>query len=506
MESVISLSQPRTNRMVSDVAMRQQDNTSGGCARKPIMILGCTRDAGTSFLVTALCRHFSNRGLRVAPFKAQNISNNPAVTSEGLEIGRTQHLQAIAARIAPQVRMNPVLLKPGSDAFSQIIVMGEVDPEINSLPWMERKNRLWPVVREALHSLLIEVDQLVIEGADCSAETGLPADDSLNMMVALECQADVYFVADIDKGGDFAHFLGTWLLFKPEERALIKGFVLNKFQGSDPSLLRDASKRLQDRTGVPVVAVIPMIRHTLPEEDTLHHRTSLSPDSINIALISYPYASNLDEFDPLAHEDDVNIIPIREFTALGNYHAIILPDSKNTRESLRHLVETGLAAEILGAAGNGIPIIGICGGMQLLGNRILDPHHLESGDAIGLGLLDVITTLSPEKIAHHHREVRWPEGGIVHGYEMHHCRTQRGLQVDVHLDEGLGWQQDNVWGVYLHGLFENTAYRQFFLEKLGWQGHLKDWDTRLDLEIEGVSRLIESSGWSRRWIEATGTS
>ena len=467
---------------------------------KPIMILGCTSDAGKSFLVTALCRHFSNRGLKVAPFKAQNMSNNAAVTSEGLEMGRAQYVQALAARITPQVRMNPVLLKPGSDTSSQVIVLGKFDPEISALPWMERKARLWPIVCQSLHSLLSETDQLVIEGAGSPAETNLRASDIVNMSVALECRADAYLVADIDRGGAFAHLLGTWLLLEPEERALIKGFVLNKFRG-DPALLGDAPRQLQDRTGVPVVAIIPKIRHALPEEDALHHRASFSTDAINIALIAYPYASNLDEFDPLIRENGVNVIPVRDFTSLGNYRAILLPGSKNTGESLRHLRETGLAAEIVRAAGNGIPVFGVCGGMQLLGKHILDPHGLEGGDATGLGLLDLITTLDPGKITRR-REARWTEGGVVRGYEIHHGRTQPGPLAKVHLEEKMGWQQGNVWGVYLHGLFENTAYRQIFLERLDWRGETEDWTVRLDLEIDRVSRLVESSGWAME-IERT---
>src|SRR5438105_434417 len=200
--------------------------------RKPIMIMGCTSDAGKSFLVTALGRHFANQGVRVAPFKAQNMSNNAAVTPDGLEMGRAQYVQAMAARTTPQAIMNPVLLKPSADTYSQVIVLGRFDPEITAMPWMDRRSRLWPIVQASLNSLLESYDQVVIEGAGSPAEINLRAGDIVNMAVALECSADVYLVADIDRGGAFAHLLGTWSCLEVKEQALIKGFVLNKFRGN----------------------------------------------------------------------------------------------------------------------------------------------------------------------------------------------------------------------------------------------------------------------------------
>ena len=462
-------------------------------ANKPIMVLGCTSDAGKSFLVAALCRHFANRGLRVAPFKAQNMSNQAAVTTEGLEMGRAQYFQAIAARAEPQVRMNPVLLKPSADTCSQVIVMGRVDTAISALPWMSRREHLWPVVCEALHSLLAEYDQVVIEGAGSPAEINLRAGDIVNMSVALECQADVYLVSDIDRGGSFAHLLGTWMCLAPEEQALVKGFVLNKFRG-DPALLGNAMDWLQERTGVPTVAIIPMIAHALPEEDTLHHRAQPAAGQINIALLAYPYGSNLDEFDPLIHERGVTVVPLRDFATLEGFHAIILPGSKNTGQSLRHLRKIGLAAEVTRAARRGVPILGVCGGMQMLGHGLADPEQLEDGDLEGLGLLDVATTLAPEKTTRQ-REVRWVDGGLVKGYEIHHGRTQAGPRAQPHLADDLGWQQENIRGVYLHGLMENTAYRQHFLASLGWQGEATDWQAQLDAALDRVARVVTESGW-----------
>jgi adenosylcobyric acid synthase len=462
----------------------------------PIMLMGCTSDAGKSFLTAALCRHFANRGVRVAPFKAQNMSNNAAVTPDGLEIGRAQYLQALAARVTPQARMNPILLKPSADTYSQVIVMGRVDNEVSKLPWLGRKQYLWPVVREALQSLLHDYEQVVIEGAGSPAEINLRDGDIVNMAVALECHADVYLIADIDRGGAFAHLLGTWQCLTPAERMLIKGFVLNKFRG-DQSLLGNAMTWLQECTGIPTVAIVPMIQHALPEEDALHHRSVFQEREINVALIAYPYASNLDEFDPLLHEPGVNIVPLRDFTHLGDFHAIILPGSKNTAASLQYLRHNGLAAEVSRAAQRGIPIVGVCGGLQLLGQKILDPHHLESGDCVGLGLLDLTTTLAPQKITRQ-RETQW-EGVPLRGYEIHHGQTEVGPTAQEHLTAGLGWRQGNVYGVYLHGLFENVAYRHQFLRQLGWQEQSgtapHDWTVTIDAHLDRVAQLITETGW-----------
>jgi adenosylcobyric acid synthase len=462
---------------------------------KPIMIMGCTSDAGKSFLVTALCRHFANRGIRVAPFKAQNMSNNAAVTADGLEMGRAQYIQAIAARTRPQAIMNPVLLKPSADTYSQVIVLGKFDPEITAMAWMERRSRLWPIVQESLNNLRITYEQIIIEGAGSPAEINLQAGDIVNMAVALECGADVYLVADIDRGGAFAHLLGTWSCLEPQEQSLIKGFVLNKFRG-DPVLLGNAMDWLQARTGIPTVAIIPMLRHTLPEEDTLHHRAAPDDQHINIALIAYPYASNVDEFDPLIHEVGVNVVPIRDFERFDKYHAVILPGSKNTVESLRYLRQTGLAAEISRMAQRGIPILGICGGLQMLGNHIYDPEQLEGGEMDGLGLLDVETILMPQKITTQ-RRVRVIGDSVyqVEGYEIHHGTTLAGPNARPHLADDLGWQQGNVCGVYLHGIMENTAYRQHYLTRLGWQGQSQNWADLVDDQLDSIATIITDSGW-----------
>ncbi|MCS6848623.1 MAG: cobyric acid synthase [Candidatus Roseilinea sp.] len=459
------------------------------------MLMGCTSDAGKSFLCTALCRHFANQGIRVAPFKAQNMSNNAAVTPDGLEIGRAQYVQALAARIAPEARMQPVLLKPQGDTQSQVIVLGRYDPIITATPWLARKPLLWDVVRDSLHSLLRDFELVIIEGAGSPAEVNLRHSDIVNMRVALEANADVYLVADIDRGGAFAHLLGTFLCLEPNEQARIKGFVLNKFRG-DPALLGNGMDWLREKTGVPTVAIVPMIPHTLPEEDNIAAmgRRTASNAQVKIALLAYPYASNFDEFDPLLHEEGVALVPVREREPLDDYDAIILPGSKNTAASLKHLLRTGLAAEVTRAARRGTMIYGICGGMQMLGITLRDPHHLEDGDMAGLGLLDVTTELMPHKITQQ-RTARWLQGGDVTGYEIHHGFTIAGSRAHPHLSDNLGWQQDNIIGVYLHDIFKNTTYRQWWLSSLGWRGQTRDWAAQMDAELDRIAREVMARGW-----------
>ena len=464
--------------------------------RRPIMVMGCTSDAGKSFLTTALCRHLADRGLRVAPFKAQNMSTNAAVTADGSEIGRAQYVQALAARTAPEARMNPVLLKPKADTHSQVIVMGRYDATTTALPWLERRSRLWPVVQDALHSLIRDFDQVVIEGAGSPAEVNLRSSDIVNMSVALECGADVYLVADIDRGGAFAHLLGTWQLLEPAERALIRGFVLNKFRG-DIALLGNATEVLEERTGIPTVAIVPMRRHALPEEDAFHYRGEPLPGSVNIALLVFPYASNLDEFDSVIHAPGVAVTPVGASASLAGYDAIILPGSTNTAASLRHLRDEGLADEIVGAAAAGTLVLGVCGGLQMLGHDLRDPTGLEGGDLPGMGLLDLTTTMVPDKITRQ-RSIPWGDS-TIEGYEIHHGRTEAGPLAEPWLTDGLGWRQGNVVGVYAHGLLDNGPYRQWFLSQLGWKGRAEDWTSAIDATIDQVAALVSESGWAP-WV------
>jgi adenosylcobyric acid synthase len=320
--------------------------------------------------------------------------------------------------------------------------------------------------------------------------------DMVNMAVALECDADVYLVADIDRGGAFAHLLGTFECLEARERATLRGFVLNKFRG-DPALLGNAMDWLEARTGVPTVAVVPYLRHALPEEDALHHRARFDPEKVNLALVVYPYASNLDEFDALIHEAGVNVVPIRATECLADYAAVLLPGSKNTAESLRHLRTTGLADEITAAARRGTAVFGVCGGLQLLGRHIADPHGLESGDIDGLGLLDVTTTLEREKTTRQ-RETQTHDGLCIRGYEIHHGQTRAGPLALPHLADGLGWTQGSVTGIALHGIFDDAAYRRRWLTSLGWterDAGVPDWSTVVDRELDRAASVIVECGW-----------
>lgn len=463
-------------------------------ALKTIMLMGCTSDAGKSFLTAALCRHYANLGHQVRPFKAQNMSNFAAVTRDGLEMGRAQYLQAMAARTLPDVRMNPVLLKPMADTQSAVIVMGKPDPEISALPWFDRKPRLWGVVQEALHSLQQEAEILIIEGAGSPAEINLKKSDIVNMRVAMEAQADVYLIADIDKGGAFAHLLGTWMCLDEEEQKRVKGFILNKFRG-DKTLLREAPMWLEEKTGIPVVAIVDMLHHKLPEEDTLHYRAEPKFGLKNIALLCYPYASNLDEFDPLIHQSGINVVPLRDVRDLEVFDALILPGSRNTAQSMRWLNDTGWTPYIQQFAASQKPILGICGGMQLLGEHILDPHHIESGDIEGLGLLALETTLSENKTTL--QTTVQHEGQVLSGYEIHHGQT-RSLGAKAWLPEGLGWQQGSTRGAYLHGLFENRPFVQEFLNILKVQAEIVDWKAKMEKELNAIAeQVVKNSGWEQ---------
>ncbi|WP_284203268.1 cobyric acid synthase [Psychromonas marina] len=459
---------------------------------RPIMILGCTSDAGKSLVVTAICRLLANRGIKVAPFKAQNMSNNAAITSDGLEMGRAQYLQAIAAKVKPDAMMNPVLLKPSADTKSQVIINGKVNREISELPWLGRKQFVWPEVQKSLHKLIETYDQVVIEGAGSPAEINLREGDIVNMSVALECQADVYLVSDIDRGGSFAHLLGTWACLSLEEQKLIKGFVLNKFRG-DAALLGNAMDWLEEKTGIPTVANLPYYRHQLPEEDSFRLGTTWQRGKINIGIVYYPYASNMDEFDPLIHQDDINLVPITKDMDLSHFDALILPGSKNSGASLEFLTRTGLATTIKSFKASGKLILGICGGLQILGEQLFDPLNLEGGDKQGLGLIALKTTLQSEKSTQQ-TEINW-QGSILKGYEIHHGETVTAKDVELFMGNNLGWQCDNVYTTYLHGVFENKDFYNWFMRQVGGHENGLQWTEHLETELDALAVMFEEHGW-----------
>ena len=428
-----------------------------------LMVQGATSGAGKSLLVTALARWFARRGVRVAPFKAQNMSNHARVAAGG-ELGSAQYLQALAAGAEPEVRMNPVLLKPEADTRSQVVLLGRVDRELSRLPWTERKPRLWPVVRESLRALREEYELVIAEGAGSPAEVNLRAGDVVNMAVAREAGAAVLLVADIDRGGAFAHLWGTWSLLAEGERQLVRGFVLNKFRG-DAGLLAPAPELLERWTGVPTLGVLPYLRHRLPDEDAPLLGTAGGGAGPRVVIVAYPYASNLDEFWPLGELARVEIT--RDPNRLEAANLVILPGSKHVAASAAWLAESGMDRAVKEYAASGKPVLGVCGGLQLLGRRVRDPAGVE-GEARGLGLLEIETTLDPGKTV---RRTRARFGGLsgywaalagleVAGYEIHHGRSRAGGETRAVMPNGLAYSRGNVLGVYLHGLFEDPALQR----------------------------------------------
>lgn len=465
---------------------------------RAVMVLGTTSGAGKSWLTTALCRWYARQGLRVAPFKAQNMSNNARVVPGpgGVlgEIGSAQYFQALAAQVAPDVRMNPVLLKPESDTASQVVVMGQVRADLAAVPWRVRSEALWPHARQALDDLMHDHDLVVIEGAGSPAEINLHAQDFVNMRTARHAQAVCLLVTDIDRGGAFAHLYGTHQLLPANEQALIRGFVLNRFRG-DAALLAPGPEQLRALTGVPTLAVLPLCRdHGLPEEDGLHGGASgqpawqadpaaaVPPGLRRVAIVAGPHISNLDEFQALGQLPDVSLVWARHPRDLIGAHWVILPGSKHTRADLAWLRAQGLDQAIVAHAAQGGAVLGICGGLQIMGEHIIDPQGVEgeAGQAQGLGLLPVHTRFAGAKtVRHTHLRCQArvgtsaaagaPPWSALHavaaqGYEIHHGHTHwrpDAPPADAQwLDaqgQVLGWQHGALMGLYAHGLFEDAA-------------------------------------------------
>jgi adenosylcobyric acid synthase len=442
-----------------------------------LMVQGTSSWAGKSLLTTALCRHFARRGVRVAPFKAQNMSNNARVVAGG-EIGTAQYLQALAAGVEPEVRMNPVLVKPEADMQSQVVVHGQADPEMSARPWRERAGALWPLVEASLRSLLDEYDLVVMEGAGSPAEINLADCDMTNLRSASTADAAVLMVCDVDRGGAFAHLYGTWALLEAEQQARIGGFVLNKFRG-DPELLDGAPERLRELTGVPLAGVVPWVPHGLPDEDGVSPPVAVvarpqksilkvpfcgldeeAEGRPRVDVVAYPAASNLDELKPLEQVADLRFA--RRPTELGEADLVVLPGSKHVAADLRWLRESGFEAPLWERISSGARLLGICGGMQMLGDELRDPAGVD-GSAQGLGLLPLVTTFAPEKLVRRTRTRFSPKlpapweplvGAELEGYEIRHGHTRATGQTEEALEGGLGWAYGRVLGISLHGLFE----------------------------------------------------
>lgn len=430
-----------------------------------IMVQGTMSGAGKSLLVTALCRIFRQDGLRVVPFKSQNMALNSYITRDGLEMGRAQVAQAEAAGKEPDVRMNPILLKPSSDTGSQLIVNGRVRGQYAARDYFAMKKTLVPDILQAYRSLATENDVIVIEGAGSPAEINLKADDIVNMGLAEMVNAPVLLVGDIDRGGVFAQLYGTVALLEPRERARIVGTVINKFRG-DVSLLEPGLEMLRQKTGVPVLGVVPYGRWDIDDEDSLAPRLShtRAEGAVDIAVIRLPRISNFTDFAPLESHPALGVRYVNNPEQLGAPDLVILPGTKNTMEDLLWLRESGLEAAIRKLADANTPILGVCGGYQMLGRTLSDPEGIEKqGTMAGLGLLPCETVFN----AHKTRTRMQAEvlthpfaGARLDGYEIHMGRTCRtGGEPFCRLQTGAedGAVQGLVFGTYLHGLFDTGS-------------------------------------------------
>jgi adenosylcobyric acid synthase len=417
------------------------------------MVMGCTSSAGKSLLVTALARWFRRAGVDVVPFKAQNMSNNARVVDGG-EIGVAQWLQARAAGLEPHVAMNPVLLKPEADTRSQVIVQGQVRHDLTALPWRERGPHLWPVAAQSFDELRGHHELVLIEGAGSPAEINL--DDFVNNRVVVHARAAAILVADIDRGGAFAHLFGTWSLVPDATRDRLAAFVLNKFRG-DASLLQPGPAMLTERTGMAALGVVPMLAHELPDEEGATVRSRPPAGSRRVAIVRGPFASNLDEFHLLAHAAHVRFA-VRP-AELDDADLVVLPGSKHVAADLAWLRREGFVDALGVAIARGARVLGICGGAMMLGRHVTDRHHVE-GEAAGLGLLPIETAMDPDKIAHrtvvHLRDLpaEWCalEGRQATGYEI---RNGRVGATGAGTGDGRVWAAGAVLATTVHGLLED---------------------------------------------------
>jgi adenosylcobyric acid synthase len=429
------------------------------------MVQGVSSSAGKSLLVTALARWFARGGVRVAPFKGQNMSNNARVVDGG-EIGVAQYLQAHAAGIRPDVRMNPVLVKPEGDVRSQVVVEGRADLALSALPWRERGPRLWPPIERALRELLAEYDVVLLEGAGSPAEINLLATDLANMRSARVADAAVVLVGDIDRGGVFAHLYGTWRLLQHADRGRVRGFVLNRFRG-DPALLAPAPELLEERTGVPTLGVLPELAHGLPDEDGAS-TPRLSGNRPRVAVVRYPTASNLDEFRPL--EQVADLVWARAPADLAGATLVVLPGSKHVAADRAWLRARGFDEALRARGARGDRMLAICGGLQLAGERFDDPAGVD-GSGAGLGLVPLHTTFSADKLVRRRRLAfaALPEpwsalsGVEFDGYEIRHGASEPVAPLAEAIPGGLGWIAGSMLAIYPHGLIDQEAAVQALL-------------------------------------------
>lgn len=495
---------------------------------KSLMVQGTMSGAGKSLLVAGLARVLAQDGYKVAPFKSQNMALNSAITPDGFEMGRAQVVQAEAAGIEPDVAMNPILLKPTTDTGSQVIVNGKPIGTMSARDYFAFKHELVGDIMQAYDKLAAEYDIIVIEGAGSPAEINLKEDDIVNMGMAKMASAPVLLAGDIDRGGVFAQLIGTLMLLDEDERAMVKGTIVNKFRG-DKTILDPGLDILRDRTGIPVVGVIPYADVDIDDEDSMSERFSSREEAalIDVAIIRLPKVSNFTDFIALEALDGVGVRYVRRADELGNPDLIIVPGTKSTMADLRWMRQNGIEARVLKCAHAGTPVIGICGGYQMLGELLLDPHNVEgTGEMAGMGLLPMRTVFDAEKrtvrvngmIGELEGPLRALSGKSIEGYEIHMGKSElSGGRVFAGLEDADGPRREdgcnlgNVYGSYVHGLFDsvecNAALVSALLERKGLDAHAigsidmraykeRQYDAladviRQNMDMELVLRIIE---------------
>jgi len=467
---------------------------------RALMIQGAGSDVGKSLIVAGLVRAGTRRGLRVLPFKPQNMSNNAAVTADGGEIGRAQALQALAAGVEPHTDMNPVLLKPESDIGSQVIVQGKRVATLRARDYAAIKPSLMPAVIESFERLKAKSDLVLVEGAGSPAEVNLRKNDIANMGFARRADVPVILVGDIERGGVIAQMVGIRNVIDPEDAAAVAGFIINKFRG-DPSLFDDGYRTIADRTGWRGFGVLPFFDRAreLPAEDALGLGEARKPGRTKIAFLALSRIANFDDLDPLKLEPDVDLVMIRPGEALpGDARVVILPGSKSTRGDLDFVRKQGWDIDLAAHVRRGGHVLGLCGGYQMLGKSVADPEGIEGppGETSGLGLLDVDTVMTPQKsltrVQAIHVETKQP----IAAYEIHIGRTEgadrtRPFASVGGMAEGAISADGRVQGSYLHGLFSSDDFRRAWLARLGVSSFGEGYSARMESALDALAGHIE---------------
>jgi len=471
-------------------------------AARSLMFQGTGSDVGKSLVVAGLARAFTLRGLKVLPFKPQNMSNNAAVTADGGEIGRAQALQARAAKVQLSVHMNPVLLKPQSEVGAQVVVQGKVEGNAKAAEYQHLKPKLMPRVLESFELLRAKADLVLVEGAGSASEINLRQNDIANMGFARAAAVPVVLIGDIDRGGVIASLVGTKLVLEDEDAAMIRGFIVNRFRG-DPALFADGMRMIAERTGWRSIGLLPHFADAarLPAEDALglNEPTARKPGAkIRIAVPILPHISNFDDLDPLEAEPDVELIRVRNGQAIpGDCDLVLLVGSKATISDLAALRKAGFDVDIAAHVRRGGRVLGLCGGYQMLGRRIADPDGIEGppGSVEGLGLLDVETVLTGDKRLEAVSGESF-DGVSLSGYEMHVGRTSgtdcgRRFSTVGGAADGAGSADGRVWGTYLHGLFADDRQRSAWLARLGGSASSLDYEAGVEDVLDRLAAHME---------------